>query len=188
MREDTRRWIESDHAHCWHPFTRQAEWCGRGHEPLVLVRGEGSWLVGFRGAAVSGWKFLDLDKHPRPRPSGDQRGDPGTARKEPPTRHFSASPTRLPRSWPPACADFSRRTRLERVFFSDDGSTAVECALKMAVQYRQQTGAPGAERLHRLRQRLPRRHARRGLAWRGRTVFRAFPGRGLSRPSRQLDE
>ena len=29
---------------------------------------------------------------------------------------------------------------LERVFFSDDGSTAVECALKMALQYRQQTG------------------------------------------------
>jgi adenosylmethionine-8-amino-7-oxononanoate aminotransferase len=31
---------------------------------------------------------------------------------------------------------------LERVFFSDNGSTAVECALKMAVQYRMQTGEP----------------------------------------------
>jgi adenosylmethionine-8-amino-7-oxononanoate aminotransferase len=31
---------------------------------------------------------------------------------------------------------------MERVFFSDDGSTAVECALKMAVQYRLQTGEP----------------------------------------------
>jgi adenosylmethionine-8-amino-7-oxononanoate aminotransferase len=31
---------------------------------------------------------------------------------------------------------------LERVFFSDDGSTAVECALKMAIQYRLQTGQP----------------------------------------------
>jgi adenosylmethionine-8-amino-7-oxononanoate aminotransferase len=31
---------------------------------------------------------------------------------------------------------------LERVFFSDDGSTAIECALKMAVQFRLQTGAP----------------------------------------------
>ena len=44
MREETRRSIESDQAHCWHPFTRQAEWCARSHEPLVLVRGEGSWL------------------------------------------------------------------------------------------------------------------------------------------------
>jgi adenosylmethionine-8-amino-7-oxononanoate aminotransferase len=28
------------------------------------------------------------------------------------------------------------------VFFSDDGSTAIECALKLALQYRLQTGAP----------------------------------------------
>ncbi|RYG28906.1 aminotransferase class III-fold pyridoxal phosphate-dependent enzyme, partial [bacterium] len=35
---------------------------------------------------------------------------------------------------------------LERVFFSDDGSTAVECALKMAVQYRMQTGEPERNR------------------------------------------
>jgi adenosylmethionine-8-amino-7-oxononanoate aminotransferase len=39
------------------------------------------------------------------------------------------------------CAFFPPHT-LERVFFSDDGSTAVECALKMAVQYRTQTGEP----------------------------------------------
>lgn len=37
------------------------------------------------------------------------------------------------------CALFPART-LERVFFSDDGSTAVECALKMEIQYRIQTG------------------------------------------------
>lgn len=39
------------------------------------------------------------------------------------------------------CALFPART-LERVFFSDDGSTAVECALKMEIQYRIQTGQP----------------------------------------------
>jgi len=37
------------------------------------------------------------------------------------------------------CAFFPPQT-LERVFFSDDGSTAVECAVKMAIQYRMQTG------------------------------------------------
>ena len=54
MREDTRRWIEADQAHCWHPFTRQADWCARGHEPLVLVRGEGSWLWDSEG-----WRYLN---------------------------------------------------------------------------------------------------------------------------------
>ena len=38
MRDDTRRWIHADQAHCWHPFTRQGEWCAPDHEPLVLVR------------------------------------------------------------------------------------------------------------------------------------------------------
>jgi adenosylmethionine-8-amino-7-oxononanoate aminotransferase len=37
------------------------------------------------------------------------------------------------------CGFFPRGT-LDRVFFSDNGSTAVECALKMSLQYRQQTG------------------------------------------------
>jgi adenosylmethionine---8-amino-7-oxononanoate aminotransferase len=43
----------------------------------------------------------------------------------------SASPTRPPPNWPKNSVVFPENT-LERVFFSDDGSTAVECALKMA--------------------------------------------------------
>ena len=39
------------------------------------------------------------------------------------------------------CALFPHAT-LERVFFSDDGSTAIESALKMAIQYRLQSGEP----------------------------------------------
>jgi adenosylmethionine-8-amino-7-oxononanoate aminotransferase len=38
--------------------------------------------------------------------------------------------------------DFFPPGTLERVFFSDDGSTAVEVAIKMAIQYRQQSGEP----------------------------------------------
>ncbi len=44
MRDDTRRWIEADWAHCWHPFTRQGEWGAVDHEPLVLTHGRGAWL------------------------------------------------------------------------------------------------------------------------------------------------
>src|SRR5690606_25176035 len=39
------------------------------------------------------------------------------------------------------CAFFPAGT-MERVFYSDDGSTAIECAMKMAIQYRQMTGEP----------------------------------------------
>ncbi len=37
---------------------------------------------------------------------------------------------------------FFPETDLKRVFFSDDGSTAVECAMKMALQFRMQNGEP----------------------------------------------
>jgi adenosylmethionine-8-amino-7-oxononanoate aminotransferase len=141
MREDTRRWIESDRAHCWHPFTRQAEWCARGHEPLVLVHGEGSWLWDSEGRRYldgnsSIWTNVHGHAHPAINAAiQDQLGK---------TAHTSFLGFTHPLAVELAarlCAFFPANS-LERVFFSDDGSTAVECALKMAVQYRQQTGAP----------------------------------------------
>jgi adenosylmethionine-8-amino-7-oxononanoate aminotransferase len=141
MREDTRRWIESDHTHCWHPFTRQAEWCGRGNEPLVLIRGEGSWLWDSEGRRYldgnsSIWTNVHGHAHPAINAAiQDQLG--------------KAAHTSFLGFTHPLAVDLAARlcgffpeNALERVFFSDDGSTAVECALKMAVQYRQQTGAP----------------------------------------------
>ena len=70
MREDTRRWIEADQAHCWHPFTRQTDWCARGYEPLVLVRGEGSWLWDSEGRRYldgnsSIWTNIHGHAHPQ---------------------------------------------------------------------------------------------------------------------------
>ena len=59
---------------------------------------------------------------------------------------FSASPTPARRNSRHGFARFFPRNPLSRVFFSDDGSTALECALKMAVQFRLQTGEP--ERNH----------------------------------------
>src|SRR6478752_1776637 len=141
MREDTRRWIESDQAHCWHPFTRQAEWCARGHEPLVLVRGEGSWLWDSEGR-----RYLDgnssiwtnIHGHAHPAINAAIQSQLGKV------AHTSFLGFTHPLAVELAgrlCGFFPEKS-LERVFFSDDGSTAVECALKMAVQYRQQTGEP----------------------------------------------
>ena len=139
MRDDTRRAIESDQAHCWHPFTRQAEWCAHGHEPLVLVRGEGSWLWDSEGRRYldgnsSIWTNIHGHAHP-----AITAAICGQLEKVAHTSFLGFTH--------PLAAELARRLcgffpehSLERVFFSDDGSTAVECALKMAVQYRQQTG------------------------------------------------
>lgn len=145
MREETRQAIENDQAHCWHPFTRQTEWCGRGHEPLVLVRGEGSWLWDSEGRRYldgnsSIWTNIHGHAHPTIHAAMvEQLGK---------VAHTSFLGFTHPLAGALAkrlCAFFPIRT-LERVFFSDDGSTAIECALKMAVQYRQQTGEPGRNR------------------------------------------
>jgi adenosylmethionine-8-amino-7-oxononanoate aminotransferase len=145
MREDTRRWIEGDQAHCWHPFTRQAEWCARGHEPLVLVRGEGSWLWDSEGRRYldgnsSIWTNIHGHAHPAINAAiQEQLGKVAHTSFLGFTHPLAAElAERL-------CGFFPEKT-LERVFFSDDGSTAIECALKMAVQYRQQVGQPARNR------------------------------------------
>ncbi len=141
MRDDTRRWIDGDFAHCWHPFTRQAEWCARDHEPPVLTRAKGVWLWDSEGVKYfdgnsSIWTNIHGHGHPH---------ITGAIRRQ---LEKSAHTSFLGFTHPGAvelavrlCGFFPPGT-LERVFFSDDGSTAVECALKMALQYRQQTGEP----------------------------------------------
>ncbi len=141
MREDTRQWIEGDQARCWHPFTRQAEWCARGHEPLVIVRGEGSWLWDSEGR-----RYLDgnssiwtnIHGHAHPVINAAIRAQ---LEKVAHTSFLGSTHPLAVELAERLCGLFPAGT-LERVFFSDDGSTAIECALKMALQYRQQTGAP----------------------------------------------
>ncbi len=139
MREETRQVIEQDRAHCWHPFTRQAEWCGRANEPLVLVRGEGAWLWDSEGRRYldgnsSIWTNIHGHAHPAINAAISRQLE-------------KVAHTSFLGFTHPLAADLARRLcgffpaqTLERAFFSDDGSTAMECALKLAVQFRQQTG------------------------------------------------
>ena len=139
MRDDTRRWIKADQTHCWHPFTRQGEWCAPGHEPLVLTHGKGAWLWDSEGR-----RYLDgnssiwtnIHGHAHPAISAAIR-----AQLEK-TAHVSFLGFTHPGAAELAArlCGFFPENSLERVFFSDDGSTAVECALKMSLQYRLQSG------------------------------------------------
>jgi adenosylmethionine-8-amino-7-oxononanoate aminotransferase len=125
-----------DHAHLWHPFTQHREWFGA--EPLIVARAEGAWLVDVHGrryldGVSSLWTNVHGHRHPDlDRALVDQLGR-------------MAHSTLLGLSHPPAihlAAELARRAPpgLTRVFFSDDGSTAVEVALKMAFQYHHNRG------------------------------------------------
>lgn len=134
-------WLASDKSHCWHPFTQQSEWCAPDHRPLVLVRGNGVWLEDEDGKRYidgnsSIWTNIHGHNHPHINAAIRAQLDE--------VAHTSFLGFANPRASELAdrlCALFPHAT-LERVFFSDDGSTAIESALKMAIQYRLQSGEP----------------------------------------------
>lgn len=133
--------IRLDKAHLWHPFTPMQEWCAPEHEPLLIVSGRGEWVMDQHGREyIDGnstiWTNIHGHTHPRITQAivdQVQRIAHVSAlgfTNEPAIRLAAA----LAALWPTGA--------LPRVFFTDDGSTAIECAMKMAVQYRQQTGEP----------------------------------------------
>ncbi|MEI8293964.1 MAG: adenosylmethionine--8-amino-7-oxononanoate transaminase [bacterium] len=128
-----------DKKHLWHPFTPMLEWCGPDHSPLVLVRGQGAWLEDSEGQRYldgnsSIWTNIHGHAHPAINRAIHEQLDH--------VAHVSFLGT----TNPPAIELASRLTQffppgtLERVFLSDDGSTAVEAAMKMAIQFWQMEG------------------------------------------------
>lgn len=128
-----------DRQYLWHPFTQMQEW--EQEEPLIIEKGNGPYLIDTEGrkyldGTSSVWVNLHGHRHPALDRALDQQ------------RKRIAHSTLLGLSNPSAI----RLAReliaiapkgLSRVFYSDNGSTAVEVALKMAVQYWQQRH-PGA--------------------------------------------
>ncbi len=141
----TRAWIDADRAHQWHPFTQMQDWCAADHEPLVIVSGRGATLYDSRGREYldgnsSIWTNLHGHHHPRI--------NAAIARQLEAFAHCSF----LGLTHPPAIELGVELVRLfptgtlTRVFFSDDGSTAIEAALRMARQYWQLAGQPERRR------------------------------------------
>lgn len=136
-----------DHAHLWHPFTQQLDWARS--EPLIVERAEGCWLIDVHGRRyLDGVSSLWTNVHGHRVPELDQALRDQLDRV--------AHSTLLGLSHPPAirlAAELIRRAPagLSRVFFSDNGSTATEVALKMAFQYQQQVGQTRRTRFATLR-------------------------------------
>ncbi len=120
----------------WHPFTRG----GEALELPRIVRGEGAWLIADDGTrildGISSW-WVNLHGHAHPR-IAEAVGKQARQLEHVLLAGFTHEPIER-------LAEELRRVApkpLEHIFFSDDGSTAVEVALKMAIQFWQNSGQP----------------------------------------------
>jgi adenosylmethionine-8-amino-7-oxononanoate aminotransferase len=131
-------WRARDRKVLWHPFTQQKLWMDE--EFPVIVKGKGSWLVDADGRRyLDGVSSLWCNLH------GHSRRELNAAMKRQLDR--LAHSTFLGLSNPPAIELAEKLVELApkglaRVFYSDNGSTAVEVAIKMAFQYWHQNGQP----------------------------------------------
>ena len=123
--QELREW---DRTHVWHAFTQMAE-----YEPFVIERAEGCVLVDIEGNRyIDGVSSLWCNIHGHRHPKIDAAIRAQLDKVAHATNLGSSNPTtirlakRLADIAPPG---------LPHVFFSDDGATAVEVAIKMAFQY-----------------------------------------------------
>lgn len=125
-----------DHSYLWHPFTQMQEWIGE--EPCIISQGEGHYLIDVHGRRyLDGVSSLWCNVH------GHRVKEIDDAIKAQLDR--MAHSTFLGLSHPPGIQLAQKLIEiapqgLQRVFYSDSGATAVEIALKMAVQYWQLKG------------------------------------------------
>src|SRR5882672_11501963 len=144
-----------DHAHVWHPFTQMRDWLKR--EPIVIVQGKGAVLRDSRGRAyldANSSIWTNLHGHNQPKINA------AIQRQLKKIAHSSAlglanEPASLlaaklvkaanatlgaPASRRPGRQDAGAPGKLSKVFFSDDGSTAMEVALKLAYEFARRRG------------------------------------------------
>ena len=129
-----------DQKYIWHPFTQMSDWLRR--EPIVIVEGEGAILRDAKGrefldANSSIWTNLHGHNHPKI--------NAAIRRQLKKIAHSSAlglanEPAallaeKLVGAANPFSGAAARRPFLNKVFFSDNGSTALEVALKLAYEF-----------------------------------------------------
>jgi adenosylmethionine-8-amino-7-oxononanoate aminotransferase len=141
-RPTTAELADWDRQYLWHPFTQMRDWLAA--PPLIIERGEGNYLIDtdgrryFDGVSslwcnVHGHRKRELDEALKAQCDQIAHTTMLGLANVPATRLAK----RLVELTPPS---------LKRVFYSDAGATAVEVALKMALQYWQLRGEPARTR------------------------------------------
>ena len=150
-----------DQRFVWHPFTQMRDWLKR--EPIVIVSGKGAVLRDVRGreyldANSSIWTNLHGHAHPKINAAIQRQlrkiahssalglaNEPATLLAERLVKLANPTIRDLRSTMDAATARGARQSaianpKLARVFFSDDGSTAMEVALKLAYEFARRTG------------------------------------------------
>jgi adenosylmethionine-8-amino-7-oxononanoate aminotransferase len=144
-----------DQKFVWHPFTQMRDWLRR--EPIVIASGQGAVLRDVKGrefldANSSIWTNLHGHQHPKINAAIQRQlkkishssalglaNEPASLLAEKLVRisNFKfQTANKTPGMTRPLNSQFAiRKSQLSKVFFSDDGSTALEVALKLAYQY-----------------------------------------------------
>lgn len=132
---------ELEKRHSWHPFTPMQAWTAEGHEPVMIESASGCVLRDQHGREyldgnASIWTNIHGHNHPVINAAIiEQLGKVAHTS----FLGFSHAPAALLAK---ELVDLLPGGKMERVFFSDDGSTAIECAVRMALQFWRQNGRP----------------------------------------------
>src|SRR6266576_4460710 len=158
-----------DHRYVWHPFTQMHDWLQR--EPIVITSGHGAVLCDVGGTEYldgnsSIWTNLHGHRHPKinaaiqcqlKRISHSSAlglaNEPASLLAERLARlanSMQVGGMRYTSPYSSLAKSGTRVTRpsavvLEKVFFSDDGSTAMEVALKLAYEFTRRSRGPKPE-------------------------------------------
>src|SRR6266850_2303718 len=151
--------VQLDRRYVWHPFTQMRDWVQR--EPIVIIEGHGSVL-----RDVKGRKYLDanssiwtnLHGHGNPKIDAAIKAQlkkiahsSALGLASGPAAHLAKKLVQManPSSFrqPVIGTGLSKKNKtaqptnaeLQKVFFSDDGSTAMEVALKLAFEFSRRT-------------------------------------------------
>ncbi len=131
---NTEQLVADDKRYLWHPFTPMHEWCAPSHEPIVLVGGEGAIVRDSRGREyIDGNSSIwtNIHGHNHPRINAAIRAQ----------LERVAHTSFLGTTNPPAIqlareiVELFPAEKFGRVFYSDDGSTGMEAALRIVSQY-----------------------------------------------------
>ena len=131
---NTQQLIDADKKFVWHPFTNMRDWCAPDHEPLLLAEGHGAILRDSRGR-----EYIDGNSSIWTKIHGHNHSHINAAIRSQLDRvahtSFLGFTNPAATELAEAMVDLFPPNSLTRVFYSDDGSTGIEVALRIADQY-----------------------------------------------------